>query len=227
MKKRIIKRAFIDTIPVLTGYLFLGMGFGIMLQTKGYGVLWALPMSITMFAGAMQYVAVDLLANGATFLTSALTTLMVNARHLFYGISLIDKYKGAGVKKAYMMFGLTDETYSLVSRDHPTEEAEIYTHSYYFLVTLFNQLYWVTGCSLGALLGGALPFNTEGIDFVLTALFLSICTEQWISTKNHKPALIGFATTLICLLIFGPNNFLIPAMAVILGVLSFGRSKIA
>lgn len=213
MKKQTIRRALLDTVPVMTGYLFLGFGFGIVLHQIGYGVLWAGAMSLFIYAGSMQYMAVSLLTSGAGLLTTALTTFVVNARHLFYGISMIDAYKGAGKKKPYLIFALTDETYSLVSADRVPEG--ISKHGYCFLVSLFDHIYWVSGTILGSLAGSLLPINYEGIEFVLTALFVTIFVEQWLSTKNHAPAVIGVASTLICLLVFGKEVFLIPSMVII------------
>lgn len=213
MKKQAIRAAFLDTVPVMTGYLFLGFGFGIVMHQIGYGVLWAGAMSLFIYAGSMQYMAVSLLTSGAGLLTTALTTFVVNARHLFYGISMIDAYKGAGKKKPYLIFALTDETYSLVSADRVPEG--ISKHGYCFLVSLFDHIYWVSGTILGSLAGSLLPINYEGIEFVLTALFVTIFVEQWLSTKNHAPAIIGVASTLICLLIFGSEIFLIPSMVII------------
>ena len=228
MKPAELKKAFLDTIPVLTGYLVLGIGFGIILKTRGYGVGLALAMSLFIYAGSLQYVAIDLLTGGASLLTTALTSLMVNARHLFYGISMIDRYKGAGRKKLYMMFGLTDETYSLVCQDpvsaDPAVRAE--RHRYYFTVSLLNQLYWVTGSVIGSLLGSVIPFNTEGIDFALTALFVTIFTEQWLTAKDHRPALIGLGASAACLLVFDAGSFLIPAMLVITLLLTGLRSSV-
>lgn len=221
MKKDAVRTAFLDTVPVLTGYVFLGFGFGILMHQNGYGVFWAAAMSLFIYAGSMQYVAVSLLASGAGLLTSAMTTFVVNARHLFYGISMVDAYKGAGRKKPYMIFALTDETYSLVSKNQVPEGMS--RHTYCFLVSLFDQIYWVAGTVLGSLAGSLLPINYEGIDFVLTALFVTIFVEQWLSTKNHKPAIIGVASTLICLLIFGSDVFLIPSMVMIAVLLTVMR----
>lgn len=213
MKNKAIRTAFLDTVPVMTGYVFLGFGFGILLQQSGYGALWCFAMSLFIYAGSMQYMAVSLLSGGAGLLTTALTTFVVNARHLFYGISMVDAYKGAGRKKPYLIFALTDETYSLVSKNQVPEGLS--RHSYCFLVSLFDQIYWVAGSLLGSLAGSLLPINYEGIEFVLTALFVTIFVEQWLSTKNHAPAIIGTATTAVCLLIFGKEIFLIPSMLVI------------
>ena len=213
MKKQALRAAFLDTVPVMTGYLFLGFGFGILLNESGYGVWWSLAMSGFIYAGSMQYVAVSLMTGGARLLLTALTTLMVNARHLFYGISMVDAYKGAGKKKPYLIFALTDETYSLVSQNQVPEG--ISRHGYCFLVSLFDQIYWVTGSVLGSLVGSLIPLNYEGIDFVLTALFVTIFVEQWLSTQNHLPAIIGVAATTVCLALFGQEIFLIPSMVLI------------
>lgn len=213
MKKTAVRTAFLDTLPVMAGYVFLGFGFGILLYQSGYGILWSLAMSLFIYAGSMQYLTVSLLTGGAGLLTAALTTVVVNARHLFYGISMVEAYKGAGRKKPYMIFALTDETYSLVSRNQVPEG--ISRHGYCFLVSLFDHIYWVAGTGLGSLAGSFLPINYKGIEFALTALFVTIFVEQWLSTKNHIPAIIGVASTLLCLLIFGKDVFLIPSMVII------------
>lgn len=224
LSKKEIKKAFLATVPVMTGYLVLGMGFGIILKTKGYGVLWALAMSVFIYAGSMQFVALDLLTGGASLITVALTTLMVNARHLFYGISMVDKYRGTGAKKPYLIFALTDETYSLVCNDGAVKDIEN-KNGYYFLVSLFDQIYWVSGCVIGSLLGSVIPFNTEGIDFALTALFITVFVEQWLDSKKHSPALIGVGASVVCLLIFGRDSFLIPSMIIITALLIIIRKR--
>ena len=213
MKKSAVRAAFLDTVPVMTGYVFLGFGFGILMHQSGYGVLWAGAMSLFIYAGSMQYMAVSLLTSGAGLLTAALTTVVVNARHLFYGISMVDAYKRAGKKKPYMIFALTDETYSLVSKNQIPEGMS--RHRYCFLVSLFDQVYWIAGTVLGSLAGSLLPINYEGIEFVLTALFVTIFVEQWLSTKDHKPAIIGTVSTVLCLVLFGKEIFLIPSMVII------------
>lgn len=214
--KKTAKTALRDTVPVMAGYLVLGTGFGIIMNVNGYGIWWALAMSLFVYAGSMQFASIGLLTGGASLLTVALTTLAVNARHLFYGISMIDRYKDTGAKKPYLIFSLTDETYSLVCSGEHSKD-------YYFLVSLFNQIYWVAGTLIGAALGSALHFNTDGIDFALTALFLTVFTEQWLSSKEHFPAIAGVAISVTSLLIFGPDRFLIPAMAVIAAVLLLRR----
>ena len=221
MNKRTIKIAFLDTIPVMTGYLFLGFGFGIIMQQNGFGLLWAMSMSLFIYAGSMQYVGVGLLTGGASLVTAALATLVVNARHLFYGISMVEAYKGLGKKKPYMIFALTDETYSLVSREQLPEGAE--RIPYYFFVSLFDQCYWVTGTVLGSLAGSLIPINFEGIDFALTALFVTIFVEQWLSTKNHLPAIVGVVSSVVCLVLFGQDTFLIPTMVLIAAILIMAR----
>ena len=218
MKSDVIKSALHDTIPVLAGYMVIGIGFGMIMNASGYGPVWSVAMSLFIYAGSMQYVAIGLFLDGASFITVALTTLLVNARHLFYGISMIDRYKDAGAKKPYMIFALTDETYSIVcNSDKGTD--------YYFYVSLFNHLYWIVGTLIGGLAGEVLHFNTAGMDFALTALFITIFVDQWMKNKDHIPAIIGVVVTLICLLVFGSSNFLIPSMIIILGLIFIKMKK--
>ena len=221
--KFLVKRSFLDTLPVMAGYLFLGTGFGMLLHSKGYSILCAAAMSIFIYAGSMQYLAVDLLSGGASLIAAAITTLMVNARHLFYGISMIDKYKNCGWRKPYLIFALTDETYSLNCGGAPEDVSD--SKTYFFLVSLFNQCYWVTGSMLGVLVGSILPVSTEGIDFALTALFVTVFVEQWKSTGDHIPAMIGVLASVLCLLLFGAGNFLIPAMVLITIALTLYRHR--
>ena len=212
MNKAIFRQALKDTIPVMTGYLVLGMGFGIVMCANGYGFLWSVAMSLFIYAGSMQYVAIGLFTGGVSLITVALTTLAVNARHLFYGISMIDKYKNVGKTKPYLIFALTDETYSLVCHTD-------YGKTYDFLVSLMNHFYWVAGTALGALIGSSVKFNTEGIDFALTALFITVFTDQWLSSKKHLPAITGVVLSVLCLVLFGADRFLVPAMLAITAVL--------
>lgn len=223
LNNRTIRQAFFKSIPVLAGYVVLGIGFGILMRDAGYGVLWTAAMSLFIYAGSLQYVGVGLLTGGASVLTTAITSLMVNARHLFYSISMIDKYKDAGQYKPYMIFALTDETYSLLC-DGMTPSG-VDTNQYRFLVSIFNHSYWVTGSVIGSLLGAVLPFSTEGIEFSMTALFVAAFTEQWLTTKDHVPALTGLICTLLCLIVFGKDNFLIPAMLLITLVLTLLRGR--
>lgn len=214
MVKKMLKTAFVATLPVLTGYLVLGFGFGIIMKANGFGLTLTFAMSLLIYAGSMQYAAIGLFTGGASVLTVALTTLMVNARHLFYGISMLDRYKHTGARKPYLIFGLTDETYSLVCGDL-SQIPEESRNDYYLLVTLLDHIYWVTGSVLGAAAGTLLQFNSEGIDFALTALFLTVFTDQWLTAKNHTPAMIGVGISVGSLLLFGADSFLIPAMLVI------------
>ena len=219
----LLRRAFVATLPVMAGYVVLGTGFGILFQSKGYGLIWAMAMSLFIYAGSMQYLAVDLLTGGVGLIAAAVTTLMVNARHLFYGVSMIGKYQNMGPCKPYLIFGLTDETYSLNCNDLPQDISN--APRYYFLVTILNQSYWVLGTTLGSLLGQIIPFSTEGIDFSLTALFITVFVEQWKSTRDHIPALIGPGSSVVCLLIFGTGNFLIPTMVLITLCLTIYRKR--
>lgn len=223
--RQLARQAFFKSLPVMAGYIILGIGFGILLRGAGYGPLWAFAMGLLIYAGSMQYVGVGLIAGGASVITTILTTLMVNARHLFYSISMISRYRDAGRYKPYLIFALTDETYSLLCDGHAPEGAD--PHLYRFLVSLFNQCYWVTGCVLGSLLAGALPFPTTGIEFSMTALFISAFTEQWLSGGSRIPALAGLLCSLVCLLIFGPERFLIPAMLLITAVLTLLRGRLS
>ena len=223
MRIHTIKQAFYKSIPVLAGYVVLGIGFGILLRNAGFGLWWALSMSVFIFAGSMQYVGVGLLAGGASVVTAIITTIMVNARHLFYSISMIDKYKDAGKYKPYLIFALTDETYSLLCDGKVPDGVE--SDLYRFLVSFFNQCYWIAGSLIGNLLGSVLPFSTAGIEFSMTALFVAAFTEQWLTTKDHLPALTGLFCTLLCLVLFGRENFLIPAMLLITLVLTLLRKR--
>jgi len=221
MSKKLLKTVFIRTIPIMTGYVVLGIGFGVLLQKAGYSWIWALLMGLTMYSGTMQYVGVDLLSSGASVITTAIMALVVNARYIFYGLPMIDRYKNSGWKKPWLIFGLTDENFALLCSTEPPEGSS--DHLYCLLVTIFDHCYWMIGCVLGVLLGSAMKFNTTGIEFVMTALFITVFVDQWRESKNHIPALSGIAVTLICLLIFGKDNFLIPAMVLIVVVLALGR----
>ncbi len=215
----VITKAFRDTLPVMTGYIVLGLGFGILLSTRGYNALWALLMCIVIYSGTMQFVAIDLFTSGASLAATGMTSLMVSARHLFYGLSMIERYeKVSGLRKFYMIFALTDETYSLV--------CEADDEDYCFWVSLFNHIYWTSGSIMGALLGQILPFDFRGIDFALTALFVSICVEQWLDTSNHYSSITGFVVSVLCLVVFGAENFLIPSMILITATLLIMRERI-
>ena len=209
MRSCAVTRALHDTIPVMTGYLVLGMGLGILLSTKGYGVLWAFMTGIMIYSGTMQFVCADMFTGGVPLGAASLTALMVSARHIFYGLSMSERYMNIhGLKKAYMIYALTDETYSLVCGADDED--------YCFWVSLFDHIYWVA----------VLKFDSRGIDFALTALFVSICVEQWLKAEEHTPALVGFIASISCLVVFGAESFLIPSMIVITVMLFVLRRRI-
>ena len=222
-RKEILKKAFRSSLPVLGGYVLLGMGFGILLGSAGYGLPWAFFMSLFIFAGSMQYAIVPMMAGGASLLTVALSTLVINFRHIFYGLSMIDRYKGAGKKKPYLIYALTDETYSIVSTQSGMTREDY--HSYCFWLSLMDHCYWVTGSVIGSLLGGVLPFDTKGVDFVLTALFIAILVQQWTENEDKRPAVIGLGATALCLAVFGAESFLIPSMILISAALFLIRTR--
>ena len=207
----------------MSGYMVLGMGFGILLREHGYGLPWALGSSLFVYAGAMQFVLLTMLGTGISLFSVALTTLLVNARHLFYGISMTEKYKGAGKLKSYMIFALTDETYSILCTGYHPEGVDYYKFA--FLLSLLDHCYWVTGSVLGNLIGQALPFDTAGIEFSMTALFITVFVDQWLSTKKHSSAVMGLIVSLVFLLIFGSESFLIPSMIGIIAMLTLFRKQ--
>lgn len=212
------KAAFPLTLPVLTGYLVLGAAYGILMNSKDISLIWTIFSSIFIYAGSMQFVTVTLLAGGFDPIGAFFITLMVNARHLFYGISMLGKYRGIGKQKPYLIFALTDETFSLVCSAEPPYG--INKNLFYFYLSLFNHIYWITGSILGGILGSLIEFNTNGIDFVLTALFVVIFINQWKSTKNHLPALIGLSGALLCRLLFGAEDFMVPSLIFILAIVT-------
>ena len=224
MKLKALKAAFPYTVPVMTGYLFMGIAFGILLRSKGYHVGWALLMSVTIYAGSMQFVAINLLTTAFDLVAVALMTLLVNARHLFYGLSMLEHFKGMGKLKGYMMFSLTDETFSLFCSAIPPKEVD--KKWFNFFIAFLDQSYWVLGSVIGAALGSFIKFETKGIDFVMTALFVVIFIEQWQSNKKHIPAIVGVAATYLCLLVFGLDKFIIPAMGLIVFVLLIFKKPI-
>jgi 4-azaleucine resistance transporter AzlC len=219
-----LKAAFPYTIPVLTGYIFLGIAFGILLGSKGYHFGWAFLMSFAIYAGSMQFVAINLLTSVFNPLNAFLITLVVNARHLFYGLSMLGKYRDTGKKKPYLVFGLTDETFSIVCSTEPPDG--INKEWFMFFITLLDQIYWIAGSLLGSLLGALFTFNSKGIDFIMTALFIVIFINQWESRKNHIPAMVGVGASVISLIIFGSANFIIPSMLLILSSLTLCRSAV-
>ncbi len=224
MKTKALKSAFPNTIPILMGYLFIGMVFGILLRSKGYNFWWAILMSSCIYAGSMQFVAINLLTSGFNIVAVVVMTFMINARHLFYGLSMLDKFKYMGKKKFYMIFSLTDETFSLLTSAEPPQDVN--KNWFYFFIALLDHFYWIIGSLIGAIIGSVWSFNTKGIDFVMTALFVVIFVEQWKSNKNNIPAFIGICASLLCLIIFGSSNFIIPSMILILITLTAFRKPI-
>ena len=219
--RRALQAAFPHTLPVLAGFLFLGIAYGVLMQTKGFAWYWSLLISTCVFAGSMQFVAVTLLTAAFDPLYTFLLTLMVNARHLFYGISMLGKYKGTGKAKPYLIFSLCDETFSILcSVEAP---AGVSRTRFMVWVALLNQFYWVLGSCLGGIAGAFIPFDTTGLDFALTALFVVILVNQWKSTRHHAPVLIGLGCSAAALVLFGADTFLIPAMLMIGGLLTVCR----
>lgn len=222
--KTAFKAAFPKTIPVFAGYMVLGFGFGLLLQEKGYNFLCAILMSVTIYGGSMQYVGVDLLANCTGFISAALVSFLVQARHLFYGLSLLSKYENTGKVKPYLIFGITDETYSLISLTNVPEGVN--KSYFYFFITLLDQCYWIAGGALGAIFGQVVNINTKGVDFSMTALFIVLLVDNLMKSKkrlNRLPSYIGIAVTFVCLIIFGADNFLIPSMIGIAALLMLLR----
>ncbi|MEG1848240.1 MAG: AzlC family ABC transporter permease [Lachnospiraceae bacterium] len=222
--KKAFHAAFPKTIPVLTGFLLLGAAYGVLMQSKGYGILWAVLMSAFAFCGSMQFVALTFLTIAFHPLQAFLMSLMVNARHLFYGLAMLEKYKGLGKIRGFLIFTLCDESFSILCSVEPP--VFINKKYFYFWVSFLDYLYWVFGTLLGGILGGFLSFDTRGLDFVLTALFIVLFAEQWHIAKNRKSCIIGIVCTLVSLLLFGPENFVLPAMIFILCTLMIGRKKL-
>ena len=218
------KTAFPYTIPVLTGYLFIGIAFGVMFAEKGYSFLWAILMSTLVYAGSGQYLAVHFFVPGFSFIQAIFLTLMVNIRHVFYGISLLEKFNRFGKKRWYLVFGLTDETYSLLCTTNIPEDVD--DEKFLLAITLLNQSYWIIGSAIGGIAGTVIPFDSTGIDFAMTALFVVIFLEQWFQKKNRIPAVIGMVVSFICLQIFGADHFVLPSMLIIIGVLFMSRKKL-
>lgn len=223
MTGTVVRAAFHRSIPIMAGYVILGMGFGILTEHNGFSPVWAFLMSLIVYSGSMQFVGVSLLTGGASILMTAMTSFMVGARHMFYSLSMVDKYRSAGKKKFYLFYALTDETYSVVCGDSCPDGED--PNTFRFLVSFFDQIYWLVGSVAGALAGEIVPFSTEGVGFAMTALFITIFVDQWMKTKQHVPAIMGLAVTAVCRLVFGPDVFLIPAMTVLLVTLTAMRSK--
>jgi 4-azaleucine resistance transporter AzlC len=226
-KKREVRKAFSaafpHTIPVLTGFLVLGFAYGVLMQTKGYSVLWAFLMSAIAFCGSMQFVAITLLTTVFDPVQAFLLSIMVNARHLFYGLSMLSKYKGLGKFRGFLIYTLCDETFSIVCSVEP--ESSVNRKYFYFFISFLDYFYWIVGTVIGSLIGNLITFNTEGLDFVLTALFIVLFLEQWKKKENRWSGVIGLVCTAVAVFVVGQKNFVVPAMILILLVLTAGRKK--
>lgn len=219
-----LKAAFPHTIPIFAGFWFLGMTYGIYMNVSGFSFWYPMLMSMTIFAGSMEFVTVNLLMGAFNPVQALTMTLMINARHLFYGLSMLDKYKGLGWKKIYLIYGMCDESFSI---NYTADIPEGVDRGWFmFFVTLLNQLYWVSGSTLGGIFGSFIHFNTEGLDFVMTAMFVVIFMEQWLKDKIHASQYVGLLVSLICLIIFGAGDFIVPAMIGILLILTMLRNPL-
>lgn len=224
IKVKALKAAFPHTLPVLAGFLFLGVAYGILMKSIGYGAGWTFLMSFLVFAGSMQYVGITLLTAAFNPLYALFITLMVNARHIFYGISMLEKFKNTGGFKPYLIFAMCDESFSILCSAKP--EKDVDRNWFMFFIAFLNRWYWIAGSVLGAFLGKYIKFSTKGLDFALTALFVVIFINQWQEQKNHLPAVVGVLSSAVCLLIFGPDKFIIPSMLLILIIFTFADKKI-
>ena len=228
MDRKALRAAFPVTLPVLMGYLAIGIAFGLMLQEIGYNFIWAFFMSLTIYAGSGQYLGVTLLATAASLGTVAVMTLLINFRHLVYGLSMLEKFRGMGLRKLYMIFSLTDETYALLSSAQAPIGVD--PKRFYFAIALLDHSYWILGSVIGAVAGAVLPIDTTGIDFAMTALFVVIAVDQWQTYSRHLPALIGGGVTILFLLIlgqvFGQQQMLIVSLGVIVLLLLILRDKL-
>ena len=216
------KAAFPHTIPIFAGFWFLGITYGLFMKVSGFSFWYPMFMSLIIFAGSMEFITVNMLLGAFHPLQAFLMTIMINARHLFYGISMLDKFKGTGWKKPYLIFGMCDESFSINYSANVPEGVD--KGWFMFFVTLLNQIYWVTGATLGGIFGSFITFNTTGLDFAMTALFVVIFIEQWLKEKNHTNAILGIILAAICLAVFGPENFMIPSMISILTALTLLRN---
>lgn len=220
-----LKAAFPYTLPIFAGFWFLGLTYGIYMNISGFSFWYPMLMSLVIFAGSVEFVTVNMLLSPFNPFQAFAMALMINARHLFYGISMLDKFKNTGFKKPYLIFGMCDESFSIncTAEIPPDVDKGLFM----VFVTLLNQIYWVTGSTLGGIFGSLINFNTEGLDFVMTAMFVVIFVEQWLKDRIHTPALIGIGLSLVCLILFGAQNFIIPSMITILAVLTLLRKPLS
>lgn len=222
--KRSFKAAFPPTIPIMTGFLFLGMTYGIYMRVSGFGFIYPAVMSVVIFGGSLEFVAVQMLLSPFAPLQTLIMTLMIQARHIFYGLAMLGKFKDTGKFKPYLIYGMCDETFSIIcSAEIPKEADRIW---FMFFVTALDQLYWFAGAAAGGLLGGLISVDIKGLDFVMTAMFAVIFLEQLLKEKKHYTAIIGTAASVICLIVFGADTFMIPTMISIILLLTVFRKKI-
>ena len=222
--KKAFKCAFPYTIPIFAGFWFLGLTYGIYMNVNGFSFLYPMLMSLTIFAGSIEFIAVNMLMGAFDPLQAFAMTLMINARHLFYGIAMLDRFRGMGWKKIYLIFGMCDESFSInYTADIPEDVDRGW---FMFFVTLLNHFYWFSGATLGGIFGSFLHFSTEGLDFVMTAMFVVIFLEQWLKEESHVSAICGLVVSLLCLILFGADQFMVPAMLAILGVLTLLRKPL-
>jgi len=224
MKRKAFETALPYTLPICVGFLFLGMSYGFLMRSMGFSVWYPMLMSFFIYAGSMEFVTANLLISAYNPLYAFALTLLVNARHIFYGISMLDKYKNTGWKKIYLIYGMCDESFTINCTVTPPKDVD--KGWFMFFVTLLNQIYWVGGATLGALLGSVINFDATGIEFVMTALFVVMFINQWEETTDHRPALIGFISSFICLVLLGADNFMLPAMALIVLIFTLDRKNL-
>jgi 4-azaleucine resistance transporter AzlC len=224
MKRKALKAAFPFTIPIFAGFWFLGLAYGIYMNVSGFSFVYPMIMSMIIFGGSLEFVAVEMLLSPFAPIQTLIMTLLIQARHLFYGISMLDRFKNMGWKKFYLIFGMCDETFSI---NYTADIPEGVDRGWFmFFVTLLNQIYWVSGATLGGLLGSLIHFNTDGISFVMTAMFVVIFMEQWMKESHHISAYIGLGTAFICLIFFGADSFMIPTMGFIILLLTILRKPL-
>lgn len=219
-----IKFALKRSIPVLFGYLFLGTAIGIMLRAEGYGFIWALIAGLTVYAGSGEFLLVILLASGATLVETFIMTFLINSRHIFYGLSFIDKFKSMGKYYPYMIFSLTDETYSVLSTTKYSEDIDEKKATFY--IALFHHIYWVTGGLIGSIIGKFIPFDMYGIDFTMTALFVVLFMEQWKTCKSKIPVYVGFISSIVFFILLGGEKFLLPSLIFTVGLLIIFKTRV-
>ena len=224
MRRKALKAAFPCTIPIMTGFIFLGAAYGIYMNASGFSFVYPLFMSMLIYGGSLEFVAVEMLLSPFASLQVFIMALLIQARHLFYGLSMLDKFKGTGLKKFYLIYGMCDETFSVnYTADIPEDVDRGW---FMFFVTLLNQFYWVASATTGGIIGSLLKINTDGISFVMTAMFVVIFMDQWLKENQHISSLIGLGVSLICLLIFGADSFMIPTMITIVVLLTVLRRRL-